>query len=291
MPNPKIVYPATYTPANAVAFANTDNSAATVSASTPLPVALGDGALAAMGSTTDTAAASDSATASLIALFKRLLGKFPAGLGQKTAAASLPVVLASDQGAITTAGVYNTAQPTLTGGQVGSLQLDSSGALAVRLQWSGGYIAGVSGNITDSVTNSVNTIMTLTRGFLFNGSTWDRQKKPIAVSRIASSAAGTNATVAKGGAGDLFAIQAYNTTASVIYLKLYNKAAAPTVGTDTPIKTIAIAPSASLATSATWANGLYFSTGIAYALTAAAADSDTSAIAAGAIVGLNLDYQ
>ena len=291
MPNPKIVYPATYTPAHAVAFANTDNSAATVSASTPLPVALGDGALAAMGATSDAAAGSDSATASLIALFKRLLGKFPAGLGQKAAAASLPVVLASDQSAVPMQGVYNVTAPTLSNGQTVQLQTDLSGALTVRPQWGGAFVSGYSGNMADAQTNTITAILSLTRGFTFNGSGWDRQKKASAVSRIASSATGTNATVAKASAGDLFAIQAHNTTASVIYLKLYNKASAPTVGTDTPIKTIAIPPNASLAASATWANGLYFSTGIAYALTAAAADSDTTIVAAGAIVGLNLDYQ
>lgn len=100
MPNPKIIYPANYTPAQALAFANADNTAATVSASAPLPVTHGDGAMVSLGAMADAAAASDTGTASLIALFKRLLGKFPASIGQKTAANSLPVVLASDRSAI-----------------------------------------------------------------------------------------------------------------------------------------------------------------------------------------------
>lgn len=215
----------------------------------------------------------------------------PSSLGQKTSANSVSMVLASDQTPVPVSGVYNLAQPGLANGQAGVLQLDSSGALAVRLQWSGSYIAGFSGNLGDGRSNTIVTIEALTRGFSFNGSTWDRQKKASAVSRIASSAATTNATVAKASAGDLFAVQGYNTTASVVYLKLYNKATAPTVGTDTPIKTIAIPPNAPIPSNCAWANGLYFSTGIAYALTGAAADSDTTAVAAGAIVGLNLDYQ
>jgi hypothetical protein len=36
--------------------------------------------------------------------------------------------------------------------------------------------------------------------------------------------------------------------------------------------------------------GLYFSTGIAYGLTGAAADSDTTALTAGDVVGVNIDY-
>lgn len=212
-------------------------------------------------------------------------------LGQKTAAGSQPMVIASDQTPVPVSGVYNLTAPTLTNGQTVQLQTDLNGALNVRLTWAGGAVSGYSGNMADAQTNTVQSFVALTRAFLFNGSTWDRQKKASAVSRIASSANSTNGTVAKAGAGDLFAIQGYNTTASVVYLKLYNKASAPTVGTDTPIKTIPIPPNAPIPANCAWANGLYFSTGIAYALTGAAADSDTTAVAAGAIVGLNLDYQ
>ena len=37
MPNPQVTFPAYFTPANAVAFANPDSSAQVVSALTPLP--------------------------------------------------------------------------------------------------------------------------------------------------------------------------------------------------------------------------------------------------------------
>ena len=42
-------------------------------------------------------------------------------------------------------------------------------------------------------------------------------------------------------------VDAVNTTASNKYLKLYNKATAPTVGTDTPFKTYLIPPNSTLA--------------------------------------------
>lgn len=189
-------------------------------------------------------------------------------------------------------GRYNSTYPTLTDGQRGDLQLASNGALAVTIAGgSHGLDVNVGSLTSDGFAGSAGALAVNSRELLFNGSLWDRRKKPNAVSRIVSSANTTNATSAKASAGDLFAVQGYNTTASVVYLKLYNKASAPTVGTDTPVKTIPIPPNAPIPASCVWANGFYFSTGIAYALTGAAADNDTTAVSAGAIVGLNLDYQ
>lgn len=125
--------------------------------------------------------------------------------------------------------------------------------------------------------------------FVFNGTAWDRKSKATSTSRIPSAAASTNATSAKASAGTVFVIEAMNTTASVKYLKLYNKASAPTVGTDTPVRTIALAPS-NARSFIEFPSGLYFATGIAYALTGAASDADATALAAGDVVGLNIDY-
>jgi len=98
----------------------------------------------------------------------------------------------------------------------------------------------------------------------------------------------TNATSVKATAGDLFKVSGNNTVASKRYLKLYNKASAPTVGTDTPVLTFVLP--ASLAFDISISNGSYFSTGIAYAITGAAADADTTAIGAGDIECLNIGY-
>lgn len=54
------------------------------------------------------------------------------------------------------------------------------------------------------------------------------------------SLASTNATVVKASAGQVYGWALGNTNASPRYLKLYNKASAPTVGTDTPTQTIII---------------------------------------------------
>lgn len=98
------------------------------------------------------------------------------------------------------------------------------------------------------------------------------------------SAASTNATSLKASAGTLYTVFAVNLNAAVRYLKLYNKASAPTVGTDTPVATLPIPASATGAGfSIDLGPGFDFSTGIAYAVTTGAADSDTGAVAANEI--------
>lgn len=102
------------------------------------------------------------------------------------------------------------------------------------------------------------------------------------------SAASTNATVVKASAGQVFGIVVNNVNAAVRYLKLYNKATAPTVGTDVPVKTIAIP--AGQVVEITRPGGLEFSAGIAFALTTEATDAGTTGVAANEHV-VNIDYK
>lgn len=95
------------------------------------------------------------------------------------------------------------------------------------------------------------------------------------------SAATTNGASVKATAGNLFELSLFNVTAATVYLKLYNKASAPTVGTDVPIMTIPVAAGA-LWSAEFGRIGKRFSTGIALAITGAAAATDTTAVAAGA---------
>lgn len=99
------------------------------------------------------------------------------------------------------------------------------------------------------------------------------------------SAATTNATSVKTTAGRIFGGRITNVSASTRYFKFYQKASAPTVGTDVPVLTIPI-PAGQAVNLAEVAGfwGLYLATGIAYAITAAAADNDTGAVAAGDVV-------
>lgn len=97
-----------------------------------------------------------------------------------------------------------------------------------------------------------------------------------------NSAATTNATVVKASAGTVYHLVASNVSASPRYLKLYNKATAPTVGTDVPLVTI-ILPAGSTVPVNFGVLGHRFATGIGLAITGAAADNDTTAIAAGEV--------
>lgn len=92
-----------------------------------------------------------------------------------------------------------------------------------------------------------------------------------------NSAASTNATVTKGSAGTVWSIVASNINAAVRYLKVYNKATAPTVGTDTPVLVIPI-PAGSCVQFDGGSNGIRFATGISWALTTGAADSDSTGV-------------
>ena len=96
-----------------------------------------------------------------------------------------------------------------------------------------------------------------------------------------TSTASTNATSVKAAAGSLMEASLFNATAAAVYLKFYNKASAPTVGTDVPILTVPVAAGA------VWQAefgrfGKRFATGIALAITGAAAATDATAVAAGA---------
>lgn len=99
-------------------------------------------------------------------------------------------------------------------------------------------------------------------------------------------AATTNATSVKSSAGSVHKIVVQNTSGAIMFFKLYNKAAAPTVGTDVPSNTYAVYPAQTLDLS--FSGGKAFSTGLAYALTAASADNNTGAIAASSLV--NIEY-
>ena len=96
------------------------------------------------------------------------------------------------------------------------------------------------------------------------------------------SAATTNATAVKTSAGNLFETTLTNLSATVRYVKFYDKASAPTVGTDLPIMTIEV-PANSCKPVIFGQIGKRFNAGIAMAITAAQASADTTVVAAGDI--------
>ncbi len=98
------------------------------------------------------------------------------------------------------------------------------------------------------------------------------------------STADVNAAVAKAGPGLLFDIIVSNTNAAGRYLKLYDKLAAPTVGTDTPIMTIFCPPGQTISVDVGGDRGLRFANGLGIGITVLGTDADATAVAAGEII-------
>jgi hypothetical protein len=97
----------------------------------------------------------------------------------------------------------------------------------------------------------------------------------------------TNGALILTGTSGLQAFFASNIGATVAYVKLYNKATAPTVGTDVPLMVIpvpaAVGTVAGFVELTPGFNGYRFPLGLGIAITGLMADSDTTAVAAGQI--------
>jgi hypothetical protein len=89
------------------------------------------------------------------------------------------------------------------------------------------------------------------------------------------------------GTSGLHAFYATNIGATPAFVKLYNKATAPTVGTDVPAMIIpvpaAVAGVPGTATLPIGTNGFRFALGLGIAITGGVADSDTTAVLAGQV--------
>lgn len=141
MPNPPVTFPALFTPANAVAFANADGTAQTVSIDAPLPVAfsgsVGTQAISAASLPLPTGAATAANQSATNAALGTISAQLPATLGQKPMAQSLPVALASDSAALAvTVGNFPATQtvtaaslPLPTGASTAANQTSTNAAL------------------------------------------------------------------------------------------------------------------------------------------------------------------
>jgi hypothetical protein len=96
-----------------------------------------------------------------------------------------------------------------------------------------------------------------------------------------NAAASTNSTLVKGAAGQIKQLFAFNASAATKYIRLYDKATAPTVGTDAPVIVIAVPATSSKELIFGDNTGLPFKTGIGLAITGGAARLDATAVAAG----------
>lgn len=104
---------------------------------------------------------------------------------------------------------------------------------------------------------------------------------------ILNSAATTNGALILTGTSGLQAFYATNTGATAAFVKLYNKATAPTVGTDVPAMILYVPAAVSgvpgVCTLPIGFSGFRFALGLGIAITGAVGDSDTTAVAAGQV--------
>jgi hypothetical protein len=94
------------------------------------------------------------------------------------------------------------------------------------------------------------------------------------------SANSTNATPVSGNPGFAKLVQAVNNGAAWAYLKVYDENTSPTVGTDTSVLCFGIPPGGGTIES----DVFWVKNGLAFAITANPADSDTTAVAAAQVV-------
>lgn len=178
--------------------------------------------------------------------------------GQQAKAASLPVTLASDDAAV--AGI----------GAVGDTAYAGSGSSSVVAALKGLYAR------LGSVVLAAGTALLGDVGLQL------RAANGLSTS-YTSCGNSNNVTMVKAGAGAIGHIRVFNNSANVAYLKLYNKATAPNPASDTVFDKILIpANSSGAGVVLDIAYGQKFSTGIAFAVVTGFADTDNTAIAAGA---------
>jgi hypothetical protein len=189
-------------------------------------------------------------------------------------------------------GQYNTGTVLMRDGASGEVQLNSRGQQLVQLKSNASDILGGAPNPGASVTGGA-ALDTRSFDMVSNGAAFDPVIKGTTTHRLLSAAASTNATSVKVSAGNVHKVYGVSGNAAARYLKFYNKATAPTVGTDTPIFTFYIPPNTVNGGQFSFDFGAqphYFSTGIAYAMTTAAADADTGALTAGDVIAFNISY-
>jgi hypothetical protein len=229
--------------------------------------------------------------------------------GRASAANSLPVVL-SNEDTLLAGAIANVSSPTRIEGNSTMLSTDLHGSQRTLLMDSGGAQSGTikAASTAPLATDPALVVAISPNGQNSNGQAAMSGSLPVVIasnqtaipvsgavssspkstsngttsSRVVS-AASTNATNLKTSAGTIAQVDLFNVAAYDVFLKFYNKASAPTVGTDTPVWTIPIK------TGTGYSNGFifgkYFSTGISFAITKLQADSDTTVIAAGDVTG------
>lgn len=100
----------------------------------------------------------------------------------------------------------------------------------------------------------------------------------------------TNSTLISAYPCYLTGVSLIDINASPAWIKFYNKATAPTVGTDTPVMTLEVPGNGVIENITFPEGGIYFDTGLGFGLTTALADNSTAAVAANEVI-VNIFYK
>lgn len=103
-----------------------------------------------------------------------------------------------------------------------------------------------------------------------------------------------NSTLISAGQHTVYSVELAGVGAAPAYLKFYDKATAPTCGTDTPVKTLIIPAAATAANGAgsnlTFTVGINVLLGLGICVVTGIADNDNTSVAA-ATFAVNIDYK
>jgi hypothetical protein len=175
----------------------------------------------------------------------------------------------------------STAPASNTTWTIGSLAIESFPNVPVYIQGfrSTGFQNAVPTNVLGGSISTVSTVSTVSS---VTGIGQAGTPTPPGTPYFVNSAASTNGALILTGTSGLQAFYASNIGASDAFVKLYNKATAPTVGTDVPEMVIRV-PATGQVELTPGFNGYRFPLGLGIAITALAADTDTTAVAAGQV--------
>ena len=190
--------------------------------------------------------------------------------------------------------------PAYTTATVDPLNCDTTGNLRVNVVTAtgvtqGATTAGATGSLVMGTTRTTalptygdsqsNILTTNTNGGLYV--TPSSGTLGGAVPFHSYSAATTNATNVKGSAGTVYTLSLQNTNATVYYFKLYDKATAPTCGSDSVVWATAVSALATgYNTTIPFPTGLAFANGIGFCITAVQADADATVAATGITISI-----
>lgn len=204
-------------------------------------------------------------------------------------------------------GTFKTSQTALTSGQGGAVALSAAREMnCLGKIWDGTNTAAVKAASTAPLTTDPALVVAISPNSVnANGQAVMASSAPVVIASNQSaipvnpSAAATGgatnlhffsvtgtptATAIKASAGTLYGVQAINTGAAPVYVKLYNTASGSvTVGTTVPLITIPVPTVATTGAGVVipFPVGVVFGTAISYAITNVAADNDATAVAVG----------